>query len=295
TKPGWVYLSIDESQIEPRIVAHRSGDQNLRNVFFNDEDLYSDFAISAFKLEDLRYECHGFGSICHHLGNEILCDNHEHKGHGWHYPSVHKKKNRFPAKTCTLASIYDVTGKGLAEQMPVVCKNCGLEAKDHKKTCTSFAPLWNEDNCQDLINAFYIRYSGIMTMRMMDHKRLRQYGYVWSDWGRVLHAAAVRSVLNWVVSAALREAGNFPIQEDAQGTVKITMAQVEDDFTGMGVYGDVVNPLLQIHDELLFEAREDVADEIGSHVAGLFENCVRLEVPIKASIAKSKVWGKLPK
>jgi len=47
TKPGWVFLSCDESQIEPRAAAHRSGDTALKNVYFNEEDIYSDFAIYA--------------------------------------------------------------------------------------------------------------------------------------------------------------------------------------------------------------------------------------------------------
>ncbi|MGH7184527.1 MAG: DNA polymerase [Nitrospiraceae bacterium] len=260
------------SQIEPRVVAHRSGDRNLRAIYFNEEDIYSDFATSAFKLSDERYKSD--------TGK-------------WIYPTVHLKKHRFPGKTCTLASIYDVTGKGLAEQMPVVCTNCDLPAKEHN--CGHFSPHWTEDRCQDLINSFYIRYREIMTMRMKDHQRARQFGYVWSDWGRILHVAAVRSVLNWVVSAALREAGNFPIQEDAQGTVKLTMAQVDDDFQDMGIYEEVANPLLQIHDELLFECREDMADEVGGHVASRFENCVHLEVPIKAGVAKAPVWGLMPK
>lgn len=294
TDPGWCYLSVDESQIEPRIVAHRSGDVNLRNIYFNEEDLYSDFAITAFKLDDIRYQCNGYGRECLDRGQRILCDNKDHaSGPSWHYPTVHKKKHRFPAKTCILASIYDVSGKGLAEQMPVVCGTCDLPALEH--TCKNYRPLWNENNCQDLINAFYIRYHDIMKMRMMDHKRARKHGYVWDDWGRILHVTAVRSVLEWVVSAALREAANFPIQSGAQGTVKITMHQVDDEFLDMGVYGDVVNPLLQIHDELLFECREDMRDEIGYHVANRFENCVRLEVPIKASVAHASSWGLMPK
>lgn len=293
-RPGWVYLSIDESQIEPRVVAHRSGDVNLRNVYFNEEDIYSDFAISAFKLEDIRYKCNGYGKTCTHIGQRILCDNKDHStGGSWHYPSVHLKKHRFPAKTCILASIYDVSGKGLAEQMPVVCGGCNLEARIH--TCNHYTPLWNENNCQDLINAFYMRYPDILKMRRMDHARARKHGYVWDDWGRILHVTAVRSVLDWVVMAALREGANFPIQAGAQGTVKITMHQVDDEFLDMGIYREIADPLLQIHDELLWHCREDMKEEVGAHVANRFENCVRLEVPIKASVKWAECWGRMPK
>lgn len=279
TDEGWVYLSVDESQIEPRVVAHRSDDTALKNIYFNQEDIYSDFAIAAFKIDDKRY----------------------HDESGWHYPGVDKKRHRFPAKTCTLASIYDVTGKGLLEQMPIVCKHCYWTSGDvdehkqpRKHTCPKFESLWHEDNCTGLINAFYNRYPGIITMRRRDHARARKYGYVWDDWGRILHTTGVRSVLEWVVSATLRELGNFPIQSSAQGTVKLAMAEVHDTMAGTGLF-DVCHPVLQIHDELLFEVREDEAEGMADFVCGVFEKCVELRVPIKAGWATSVNWGKLQK
>jgi DNA polymerase-1 len=261
-----------KSQIEPRIVAHRSQDPALMNIYFNEEDIYSDFAIGAFHLDDKRHK----------------------DATGWHYPGVDKKFHRFPSKTCILAAIYDVTNVGLLEQMPTVCKNCKKEATQHD--CAKFEPLWNENNCQDILNAFYLQYPQVLAMRKIDHARARRYGYLWDEWGRILHITAVRSVLEWVISAALREAGNFPIQGTAQGTVKLTMAAVHDDLVSGGLHGDVVWPLLQIHDELLFEVREDMAEEIADLVKFRFETCVELAVPIKAGAAMSnKSWGSVPK
>lgn len=266
----WTFVSVDESQIEPRVVAHRSGDPTLRAVYDNEEDIYSDFAIAAFKLKDERYQDRD----------------------GWHYPGVHKKIHRFPSKTCILAAIYDVTNVGLLEQMPVVCRNCQKEATLHD--CQTFAPLWGEGNCQDLLNAFYLKYPGILQMRQEDHRRAKRYGYIWDEWGRLLHVTAVRSVLEWVVAAALRETGNFPIQGTAQGTVKLVMARTEDDRHEMGLE-DVVWPQLQIHDELLYACHRSVADDWAEHVKMRFEQCVRLEVAIKAGSAMAPNWGSLPK
>lgn len=271
TDPGWVYLSVDESQIEPRVVAHRSGDNALRGVYENQEDIYSDFAIAAFKIKDERYR--------------------DQTGE-WKYPGVDKKSQRFPAKTCILASIYDVTAKGLLEQMPTVCRNCHKEATLHD--CDHFQPFWDEPKCQALIDSFYKKYPGILTMRRQDHQRALKHGFLWDDWGRILHVQAVYSKLKWVVSSALREAGNFPIQSTAQGTVKLTMAAVHDDMLESSMH-DVAHPLLQIHDELLFECREDVAEELAAHAAYRFETCVRLDIPIKSSSAQAVCWGKLPK
>lgn len=272
TDEGWAFLSVDESQIEPRVVAHRSEDPALMAIYFNEEDIYSDFATDAFKLKDQRHK----------------------DADGWHYPGIDKKLHRFPSKTCILAAIYDVTNIGLLEQMPTVCKNCLKEATLHD--CGKFEALWNEHNCQDILNKFYQRYARILRMRQTDHARARRHGYLWDEWGRLLHVAAVRSVLEWVVSSALREAGNFPIQSTAQGTVKLTMAAVQDDIVAGRLYGDVCWPLLQIHDELLFEVRTDVLEELSELVKFRFETCVEMKVPIKAGAAMSeKSWGAVPK
>lgn len=300
---GWIFLSVDESQIEPRVCAHSSGDEALINVYLNDEDIYSDFATSAFQLHDKRWECDGYGQwrdqydVLGSFSHANECDNKEHLGHGWHYPTVHKKDHRFPAKTCILAWIYDVTAKGLLEQMPIVCKNCGWsrskEALTH--TCGNFEALWTEELCQDLINSAGLKYPGVIRDRKRFHLRARKHAYNWDMWGRLLHVAAVRSTHDWVVQSALREIGNFPYQGGAQGTIKLVMAQVEDEFVDMGLYDEFAEASLQIHDELLFLVKENMADEIGHHVSNRFENCVRLAVPIKAGQAKAYKWGLMPK
>lgn len=259
TREGWCFVSVDESQIEVRLAAHSSGDLGLIRVYEHDEDIYSDFSITAFKLEDKRYQA----------ADGV-----------WKYPGVHKDDHRFPSKTCILASIYEVSAKGLLEQMPTLY----IDGK----------PVWTENKCQDLINSFYIKYPGVMSDRIVAHKMARRLGYVYDMWGRLLHVAAVRSVHPWVVSAALREASNFRYQSGAQGTIKLTMAAVWDDLQH-GHMLDVVHPLLQVHDELLFECREDVADELIDLVKYRFETCAPLRVPIKAGGAKAHTWGHLDK
>lgn len=271
---GYSIVSCDESQIEVRLAAHRSKDLGLLKIYQNDEDIYSDYSIGAFKLRDERY--------------------YDEAAHKWKYPTVDTMEHRRPCKTCVLAALYGVTNVGLLEQMPVVCKNCNLEANKH--TCGNFQSLWNEDNCQDLLNAFFMKYPGLVRMVKADHMYARRHAYIVDMWGRILHVAAVRSVLDWVVSAALREVGNFPLQSGAQGTIKLVMAQVHDEFEEWGLFEDEsVKALLQVHDELLFEVRNDLVEEIGAHVAHRFEHVCCLEIPIKAGVASAESWGALPK
>jgi len=272
TDEGWCFVSCDFSQIEPRIVAHRSQDENLMNVYHNREDIYSDFATDAFQLPDQRYQ------------DET----------GWHYPSVNKKTHRFPAKTCILASIYRVTAVGLLDQMPVVCGRCHTEAHEHSETCPGFVALWNEPSCQTLINAFYAKYPGITRMQTMDNRRAREFSYIWDDWGRLMHTQAVHSCHPWVVEAALREAGNMPVQGGACGAFKLGMAECFDWLEREGLL-EYCHPLLPVHDEIVFEAHEAIAQEVGEKTCEIFRNCVQLSVPIEAEMTTAPVWGKILK
>jgi DNA polymerase I len=275
TQPQWRYLSVDFSQIEPRETAHRSLDPNLIRIYENDEDIYSDFAIRAFKLADTRYKDDTTGE--------------------WKYPTVHKKDHRFPSKTCILSAIYRISAKGLLEKMPILCESCGwTQESGDEHACPRFRAFWTEDRCQDIINAFLLTYMGIPKMWKADDAYTRQHSYIVDEFGRMMHVIAVRSVLQWVVNGALREAGNLPIQGSACGFLKLAMAEVFDVFEREGL-DEVVHPLLPIHDEILFEVREDVAEEIGQLVVYIFERVVRLRVPIKAGVAMADNWGSLPK
>lgn len=280
TDPDYVYLSVDFSQIEPRETAHRSLDLNLIRIYENDEDIYSDFAISAFKLKDDRYK--------------------DTSGE-WKYPHVDKKLHRFPSKTCILSAIYRISAKGLLEKMPILCELCGWRQATSEgevtteHDCPKFTAFWTEDRCQDLINAFLLKYPGIPAMWRADDTYIKRHTYICDEFGRMLHVIAVRSVLQWVVNGALREGGNLPIQGSACGFLKLAMAEVHDVLERDGLLEDVCWPLLPIHDEILLECRADMAEEIGEMISYIFEHVVELIVPIKAGVATAESWGKLPK
>ncbi len=254
TRPGWKLLTCDLSQIEMRVAAHRANCKALINIYLNDEDVYSEFAITAFKLDPKKYQ--------------------DETGK-WKYPSVHKEDHRFPAKTCTLASLYDVTGQGLLAQMPT-------------------GKGWTEYKAQDLINSFYMKYPEIMAMRRLDHQRAKQHMMVWDMWGRLLHTPGVKSVHPWIVSATLRELANMPIQGGACGIFKLAMARTHDIWEQASLQ-DVIHPLLPIHDELLYEAREDMVEEWIEVIGKEFEQTVPLLVPIGWSGASADNWGSLEK
>lgn len=279
---GYKLVSVDLSQIEPRVAAHRSKDPNLLKVYREGQDIYSDFATPAFQLEDKRYY-----------------DADKRK---WIYPTVDAMDHRRPSKTCVLASFYQVTAGGLLEQMPVVCRNCKVDSSEHyEKGCKRFAARWSENGCQDLLNTMLLRYDQIPRMWQRDNAVAMRDARAYDMWGRQLHVAAVRSILPWVVAAALREVGNFPMQSGSQGILKIAMAASFDDLLEAGLtleddpLGSLIRPVLQVHDELILECRDDLVEDCIAMVQWRCETAVRLDVPLKAGGAYAQNWGTLEK
>ena len=80
----------------------------------------------------------------------------------------------------------------------------------------------------------------------------------------------------------------------AQGTIKLVMAQVYDFLEQYQMWHEV-KPLLQVHDELLFSVKKEMALEVAEYVKDCFEHCVTLSVPIKASSAIAETWGDIDK
>lgn len=275
---GWVYVSVDESQIEVRVCAHCSNDPRLVEIYRTGQDIYSDFAINAFNLPDQRYE------------DPVK---------GWLYPGVDRMEHRYPSKTCVLAAIYDVSPGGLLEQMPVICATCRKPTSSDKPgtslhDCGTFVPMWTEEKCEDILRRFYETYPGILKDRGLHHRRARTYGYLWDMWGRLQHIPAARSIHPWVVRKGLREGANLPYQGGAGGTIKLVMAEAHDVWVNEGLQ-ELILPQLMIHDELLYLVREDAADWWIERVSQMFEHCVRLHVPITAGGAKALTWGDIPK
>ena len=78
-------------------------------------------------------------------------------------------------------------------------------------------------------------------------------------------------------------------QGSAADLIKLSMVEIHKKYKN----NNNVRMLLQIHDELIFEVKEDISDEIIEDLKQIMENIYELNVPLKVSIAKGKSWQKL--
>ena len=90
-------------------------------------------------------------------------------------------------------------------------------------------------------------------------------------------------------AAYLREAVNTLFQGSAADLIKLSMIKIYKKYKN----NNNMRLLLQIHDELIFEVKEEVIDEICNDLNMIMENIYKLNVPLKVSVAIGNSWQEL--
>lgn len=85
-----------------------------------------------------------------------------------------------------------------------------------------------------------------------------------------------------------REAVNTRFQGSAADLIKLSMIKIQNE-----ILDENSKMLLQIHDELIFEVKDKLAQEFAQKVAKIMKNIYKLKVKLDVSIAIGKNWGEL--
>ncbi|HXK49472.1 MAG TPA: DNA polymerase, partial [Clostridiales bacterium] len=88
-----------------------------------------------------------------------------------------------------------------------------------------------------------------------------------------------------IKSAAVRAAVNAPIQGTSADIIKMAMIKINSKLNGYDA-----RMLLQIHDELVFEVREDAALKFADFIRHEMENIVELSVPLDVNVGIGDNW-----
>ena len=91
-------------------------------------------------------------------------------------------------------------------------------------------------------------------------------------------------------AAYMRESVNTVFQGSAADLIKLSMNQIDGMIQDESLDAFM---LLQIHDELIFEIREEKVDEIAKRFVHVMENVLELEVPLECSVSVGDSWGEL--
>jgi len=186
-----------------------------------------------------------------------------------------KDHERFAAKAVNFGILMGMTSVGLTAQF-------------HKNGQRQ----WTEDDCDRLLKEYFKLYSGVKAYVSGKHAEARRFGYVRDMWGRVRYLAGVHSPDRQIREEALRQAQATPIQSGAQGIIKRIMRALWPEIVTLR-RDAWVEPLLQIHDALIFEFDETVRSLLDGLVMRAMRETVTLRVPVTAKGTVAQRWGDL--
>ena len=175
------------------------------------------------------------------------------------------KEKRSIAKSINFGLLYGMGSKKLGDTLGISSKEAKVYIESYFKAFKSVKDYLKSIEDSAHVNG-YIK-------TLLNRKRLFDF----------------ESANAMVKAAYLREAVNTMFQGSAADLIKLSMVKIDKKYKN----NDNMRMLLQIHDELIFEVKEDISDEIIEDLKQIMENIYELNVPLKVSIAKGKSWQKL--
>ncbi len=138
------------------------------------------------------------------------------------------------------------------------------------------------------IESYFTTYSGIQSFIQKTVMFAEQNGFVETIMGRRRYIQTINSKNKTEKSGAERIAVNTPIQGSAADIVKKAMLSVH---AALKKNYPAARLLLQVHDELIIECREEDTKAVCDLVKKEMEGVITLSVPLKVSVESGKRWG----
>ena len=116
------------------------------------------------------------------------------------------------------------------------------------------------------------------------------HGFVETFYGTRRYISGINATNKNVQAQAVRMAVNTVVQGTAANIIKKVMIELHEEFKN----DENIKMLLQVHDELIFEVRDEFAKECMEKIENIMENTVKFKkVPLKANGSVAKNWGLL--
>lgn len=228
-----LFLSVDYSQIELRIVAHLSQDPLLLEAFKEGEDIHTKTASEVFGLA----------------------------------PELVTAEMRRRAKAINFGIIYGMGTYGLAAELGI-----------------------SQDEAREYIENYFLHYKGVKTFIDKLINEAVEKGYVTTIFGRRRYIPEILSQSDQIRKLGERMAINTPVQGTAADMIKVAMINISRRLKERKLKSAM---MLQIHDELIFEAPEQEIELLKGLAIKEMEVSDVLSVPIKVHITVGRSWGEL--
>jgi DNA polymerase-1 len=169
------------------------------------------------------------------------------------------------AKAINFGIIYGISGFGLARQLGIT-----------------------PGEARSYIGRYFERYPGILEYMEQTKKTARDKGYVVSPFGRRCWVPGIADKNGARRAYAERQAINAPLQGGAADIIKRAMVRLPAALQAEGLKSRLI---LQVHDELLFEAPEAEAETLAAVARRVMESAATLSVPLVVETGMGKTWA----
>jgi DNA polymerase-1 len=171
---------------------------------------------------------------------------------------------RRSAKAINFGLIYGMSAFGLAKQIGV----------DRKQS-------------QAYIDRYFAQYPGVLEYMERTRAQAAEQGFVETLFGRRLYVPDINAKNPALRRGAERTAINAPMQGTAADIIKRAMVAVDTWLADSGLDARVI---LQVHDELVLEVREDLVEQIGTQIRPHMSGAAQLDVPLLVEVGVGSNW-----
>ena len=234
SQDGWSLVSFDYSQIELRVLAELSKDENLLLAYKKDKDLHDLTARKIFFKTDEEQVT---------------------------------REQRSIAKVINFSILYGKTPFGLSKELKIPV----ADASQYIKT-------------------YFEQYPKVKKFLENVLENARQNGFVETLYGTRRYINNINSSNKNLQAQANRMAVNTVVQGTAANIIKKVMIKLYDEFKN----NDDIKMLLQVHDELIFEVKDEVSEKYMEKIKEIMEGTIKFEdIKLSANGSLAKNWGLL--
>ncbi|MEK7812827.1 MAG: DNA polymerase, partial [Candidatus Desantisbacteria bacterium] len=180
-------------------------------------------------------------------------------------PSMVTSDMRRTAKIVNFGIIYGMSSYGLSRELKISLKKA-----------------------QEMIDKYFSTHSDVQKYMNSTIKQAEKDGFVTTLWGRKRYIPEIKSGNKNIREFGQRAAINMPIQGSAADLIKAAMLKVSKQLDNKKAA-----MLLQVHDELVFEVKQDCIEEISHLVQECMEHAAEFSVPLKVDVSYGKNWGEI--
>jgi DNA polymerase-1 len=173
---------------------------------------------------------------------------------------------RSNAKSVNFGIIYGISAFGLSQ-------NIGISRKE----------------AQEIIDSYFDQFPQVKEYMNWSINKAREKEYVETVMGRRRYLKDINARNGMIRAMAERNAINAPIQGSAADIIKIAMINISKEMEKREMQSKM---LLQVHDELVFDAHISEVEELTSLIKDKMENAIKLLVPLTVEIGKGSNWLK---